>query len=537
MPFIKTYAYLFAFFCFYSAQLFCSSCNCVENGPNEYLSLTDIIDKTFSDNLEIYNRYQEIENRMGLYKQEQGRFDTNLSARVSREYLRGPTFIQTQDPPLFYNDVKEKTATSELEIFLERRFRSGIFVRPSIFIQRIDDNLQVPKTQTLGQLKLTVEVPLMRNLGYEFIGAGEIAAGLIYQGTVYNFKHQTANIIATVAKAYWQYVYAKERLASFIKAFYQTQEFLEGLEKMIAAGEVAPTEIHQVITDLETRRSNINQGEQDLFRAKQTLMLLMNVDPEEYNCYGIIQKPFPYATEKELRDITCEIVDFWINYAKTQRADYLALHLFQEAATFLVNQAENNLEPELNVTFDVSTRGLKDGKGFPPYPESLASHVRGANLKGTISLNTPLCQSFDRGVLQSRRSDLRKLQAQTSDLLNNIKSDILTRASGIQRFSAEIAALTIAVKEANQAVLDEIRKFQMGVSTVFDIIQLKDRALNSEILLIDAKFNYISTVIELRFFAGLIIPIDELTSHIDEDQIVAIPDVKICGNEPQHKFK
>lgn len=516
-----------------------SPCQCLDHEPH-LLTLNDIIEQTFSNNLEIVEQYQNIENSMGIWKQQAGRFDTNLFARFSRLYLRDPVFFQDfihGKAPLFVVEDKARIAATDLELSLERRLRSGLLIRPSIHVQRLDNDFQVPRVQTTGNLQVTFELPLLRNQGYENIGAGEIAASIAYRASILIFKNEAARVIATVGKAYWQYIYTAERLRTFELAYERTKEFLIGLEKLIAAGEVAATEAHQVRTDLETRRANIERASQELFKAKQALMVLMNIDPEYYNCYKINQKPFEYPDAEEVAKINCEIVDLWIQYALTQRSDYIAYHLYQEASLVLVNQAINALEPELNVAFDIFTNGLEDGRKLAPYIESFNRHVKGVNIKGTISLSSPLCHTFERGVLQSRRSELRRLQAQTMQLLNNIKADIVSRASAIRHYREEVEALTIATREAEQAVIDEIRKFQLGASTVFDIIQLKDRALNTQLSLIEAKLNYVNVLIELRFLSGAILHPDQPTCHIDEHDLVALPRITINSPTRTHPLE
>lgn len=514
-------------------------CACLDHKPH-LLTLNDIIEQTFSNNLTIIEQYQNIENSMGVWKQQAGRFDTNLFARFSRVYLRDPIYFQDfvhGDRPDFVVEDKARIASTEMEFSLERRLRSGLLVRPSVRVERLDDDFQVPRVQSFGELQLTFELPLLRDQGYENIGAGEIAASISYRASILIFKNEAARVIATVGKAYWQYIYTAERLRTYEEAYERTKEFLIGLEKLIAAGEVAATEIHQVRTDLETRKANIERTSQELFSAKQALMVLMNIDPEYYNCYKINEKPFEYPDSEEVSKINCEVVDLWIQYALTQRSDYIAYHLYQEASLVLVNQAINALEPQLNVAVDISTRGTKDGRTLAPYIESFNRHAKGVNIKGTISLSSPLCHTFERGILQSRRSELRRLQVQTLQLLNNIKSDIVSRASAIKHYREEVEALTIAAKEAQQAVIDEIRKFQLGVSTVFDIIQLKDRALNTDLTLIEAKLNYINVLIELRFFSGAILHPDQPTCHIDEKDLVALPRIHINSPVRTHPLE
>lgn len=521
--------------------LLANPCSCLDNPPQE-LTFNDIIERTFNNNLTIIEQYQNIENAMGLWKQEAGRFDSNISASLSREYVRKPGYFQSVKkgkPPNFVVKELNKIATTQMSVALERRLRSGLLVRPAIVAERVDNNFlfPLPERQTTGQLKLTFELPLLKNFGYENIGAGEIAASISYRASILLFKNEAARVIATLAKAYWDYIYSIKRLHTYERALARTKDFLVGLEKLIAGGEVAATEAHQVRTDLETRIANVQKAQQDVFNAKQTLMVFMNIDAEYYNCYAFEELEFSFPSPSEVESITCEIVDLWIQYALTQRSDYIAHHLLEEAAVVLVNQAINALEPSLDVALDISTQGLSTRDQLSPYIESFNKNARGVSLKGTISLSTPLCHINEQGVLQSRRADLRRFQMQTLEILNNIKADITTRASAIKHSREEVNALSIAVQEADQAVIDEIRKFQLGSSTVFDIIQLKDKALNTELFLLDAQINYIDVLIELRFFSGAILHPDEVTCHIDGDDLIALPKIIIDNFNKQHPLK
>lgn len=505
------------------------------------LDLADIVERTFNNNLTIFEEYEKVENSLGVWKQESGRFDANFSSILEREYLRMPVFATclkaSQANKKFYREFKQPSATTRFEASLERRLRSGVLVRPSIQLLRTDipcpvipdtcffqtSSCQAPNPQTIGQFRIAFEVPLLRGQGYENIGAGEIAASLEYRASILNWKHEIARVIALVARAYWNYIYSIKRFETYEKAFFQTRDFLEGLEKLIKAGEIAATDAHQVRTDLETRRSNMERSKQEIFDAKQNMMVIMNLDPETFSNYEILKIKYFYPTIPETLEITQLVEEQWIDSALSHRGDFLSLQFSEDAAIALVNQAMNALEPELNLNLDVYTYGLEKGRGFPPYYRSLEKHAKGINAKGSITFVSPICHTFEKGILLQRTAELRRIQFQTLDLKNTIKSQVLSHASAIRHFSKQVAALTIASKEADLAVIDEFKKFILGQSTVFDIIQLKDRSVNADLGLIETQYNYITSLIELNFFMGNIIPPFDEICHIAEEKIIALP--------------
>jgi len=505
------------------------------------LNLTDIVERTFNNNLTIFEESQRIENSMGLWKQESGRFDANFSSILEREYIHQPVFATCIDAldsnERSFRNVKQQNATTRLEVSLEKRLRSGVLVRPSVRLIRTDlpcpdlpdvcffqsSFCQIPNPQTLGQVRLSLEIPLLRNQGYENIGAGEISASLEYRASILNWKQEVARVIALVTRAYWNYNYAIKRFETYERAFQQTKEFLIGLEKLIAAGEIAATEAHQVRTDLETRRSNMERSQQEIFEAKQTLMVLMNIDPERFTQFEILRSKFLYPTIPETLEITQKVEEQWIESALSHRADFLALQYSEDASLALVHQAINALEPEFNINLDVYSYGLERGRGIRPYYKAFSKHVKGVNARGSVTLVTPICQTFERGVLQSRNAELHRIQFEAMDLKNNIKSQVLNRASAIRHSAKQLKALNIATREADLAVIDEFKKFTLGVSTVFDIIQLKDRSVSADLSLIEAQYNYVNTLIELNFFMGNILPPFEDICYIVEEKIIALP--------------
>jgi outer membrane protein TolC len=492
------------------------------------VDLPEIILRTLCHNRDIYNLYQDIQESLGKWQQTYGLYDMRLTSLYAKERLSKPILNFLFSPP--FDNGFQRQYIDDIHFNAETRLRSGTLLRSTVDIRRLRDNLQLPYTQTDSALRFRIEVPLMRNSGYVNYGAQEIAAGYDYWASYYAARFQISQIMATVAQAYWRYIILNELMEVFRQAWMRNEKFLEDVQTMVDAGEVAETELYQILANVKNRKEQFIRTQQDVFAAKQALLLLMALDPLLERHLPIIIDKFPYPPVGVLESINEVLENTWALYALDMRDDYLATLELIQSARALLQKTYNALEPELNVGVEVGFNGKQPGRGFNPYPESLYKRVNGLNTRGEIALSMPLCYYEEMGAYRSQLAITRKREMDECILHDRILSDVIRSAEDVKHNALQRQAFLVAVKASREAVEQELFKFQHGQSNVFTIIQLDDRYVQDEVASTNQAFDYINSIITLRFNMGIILPKDD-EECITPELLIGLP--YICESQSE----
>lgn len=483
-----------------------------------------IVQTAFRQNLEIF---QEFENTIIAYAANQkslGQFDYLVNGSV---YEQRRTMPQADITPFGvvtnpFLDIHEVQYGRGMQLGAQKTLLTGVTITPNVTIDRIQDNILVPHKQTIGHAWVVVEFPLIRGRGYQNVGADVISTNLQYSASLYNFRHQMARILAGLATSYWQYQFDVARIAVLEESVNKRQEFLEKLEIMIAAGEIAITELHQVKADLASTKNLLYQTEQDLYATKQLIKVLMNIDVQSDISIPLAQAPLP--AKEETAQLSSDVTKAWIDEALDLRGDFLAAELSEQAASALVVRAQNALKPKLNLQVEVGMRGLSIRED---YLNSLKANVRGPEVRTALVFERPICQNLERGDLYQRQAELIRAQASLYDLQNRIIAAIQTQASAIRTHTKNVEELSKAVDEQQKAVQDELFKLKEGISTVFSVIQTADLLLTAQLNKIQEEKSFINDLISLRFNMGIIVPIDDCCFELTEASFTSLPSLAI----------
>ena len=128
---------------------------------------------------------------------------------------------------------------------------------------------------------------------------------------------------------------------------------------------------------------------------------------------------------------------------------------------------------------DVGYAGLDAGTAFEQYLTPLGSHVGGLNFGATVSYSLPVGNRTARGGVARQASIYRQQTTLAQDLDRVIHSSVLVALKALERSIYELKSSEAAVTLYRTAVLNEKKKFQMGLATLIDVINVEDRLTRS----------------------------------------------------------
>jgi outer membrane protein TolC len=182
-----------------------------------------------------------------------------------------------------------------------------------------------------------------------------------------------------------------------------------------------------------------------------------------------------------------------------QRADFLAVRQSEVPLRVLAQQAELDLKPRVDLSVRGGYAGLNRGHSVI---EPLTQRLTGANGELGVMLEWPGANTYQRGLLRSRRAAQRQAELTTAQFQSDIAADVCTALAEV-RLRAETmrnAGATAAI--ARKAVEQEQRRLQTGEATVLDVINLENLMSSARLSQIDAQAGYAVAVARLRYAVG-----------------------------------
>ncbi len=457
------------------------------------LSLEEVVVGTLRANPDILLSAQQAEITRGTLLATSSSFDLNvqssaLAARLHATDTAGADALQKQ---LAYS------------IGLQRLFRNGVSLRPDVSFTRTGfDTFPGSATVNDTSVGLTASLPLLRDRGGVSTASGERAARHDYTASLLSLRHTTAQRVLAAVIAYWDYLSAESRQGVLVDSEHRAQRTADQTRVLVEADERTQADLTQILANLAGKRVARISSEQTLVEARQTLGLAIGLPAEEIERLpkAATLFPAPPAGDAPLAAPTGALAD-----AFGQRDDWAAAEQDQRSADALLRGARSDLRPRLDLSLTTGYKAAETGLGLSQFfaPAWRRSPKLDATLQ--LSLAFPPANSRARGrLLQSAGAALQQ-RILIDDLRRRITTGVSVAAQALVRGAAGVHASEQAVRLSESTVQSEERKFQLGVSTLFDVIQAEDGLTSALLNQILSQRNYAVAIATLRFQSGRLV--------------------------------
>ena len=301
------------------------------------------------------------------------------------------------------------------------------------------------------------------------------------------FEQQVITSITAVANAYWELAFARGNVDVAQHQIELANKTYSDNKKQVDIGTLAPLEIVQAEAQVATANQNMIVAQTTLLQDQLTLLNLITKDPTSPSLRTVEIVPIDTAdvAPPEVEKIPLEDA---IKEAITKRPDVLQSDTTLKADDINVRVTKNALLPVLNVSGEISTQGLAGLNRpcvantttclIPPpqinsgLPSSLADIFSGtypeynAQLSLTIPIRNRQAQSDNVTALLTARQD----ETRYRQVMNNVAIDVHNTQIVLEqaRVTLQAAAKT---RDLDQQTLDaEQKKYQLGASTLFNIV-------------------------------------------------------------------
>jgi outer membrane protein len=371
-----------------------------------------------------------------------------------------------------------------------------------------------------------VTQPLMRNFGIFANRAPIYIAQRNLRQSQATFQGEVNDILLSVIAQYWNVVLSRENLKVQNKSYEEAQQSYERDKKALSLGALPPLDIYRSESEVAARRVTLIQAEYSLKQAEDQFRMIIAADRDPVlNAIdlNLTEKPEPPDTLLEI-DIASALTLALSNRPELEAS---AQQLASDALS--IRLAHNNLRPDLELggfysptglggnAYDISTvpptltstGGLGDslnqlfGFRYPTY---------GASLTLSLPIKNHGAEANLADALVSQRTDQYR-QARTTQ---SITLEVTNAVHLLEQAKLTLQAAKISEDLSRKNLQAEERKYQLGGTTIFFVLDAQTQLANAEFALAQAQTNYQTAVASVDHATG------KLLEH-HQVQIVPVP--------------
>jgi outer membrane protein TolC len=321
------------------------------------------------------------------------------------------------------------------------------------------------------------------------------------------FEQQVITSITAVGNAYWELAFARGNVDVALHQIELANKLYSDNKKQVDIGTLAPLEIVQAEAQVATANQALILAQTTLLQDQLTLLNLISKDPTSpaLRTVEIIPMDNADVAPPEVEKIPLEDA---IKEAITKRPDVLQSGTTLKADDINVRATKNALLPVLNLSGEYASQGLA-GDNRPckvgtnacptPPPPQIASGLitalgdmftgvypeYNAQLSLTIPIRNRQAQSDNVTALLTARQD----ETRYRQVVNNVAIDVHNTQIVLEQARVTLQAAS-KTRDLDQQTLDaEQKKYQLGASTLFNIVSDQNTLASAASAEVRARIN------------------------------------------------
>jgi len=322
----------------------------------------------------------------------------------------------------------------------------------------------------------------------------------------WQFTLQAITTVTNTITAYWELVFARENVKVQQQAVTVAQKLYNDNRKQLEIGTMAPLDVTRAESELATDRQNLIVAQTAKLQQEQILKNDISKNPLAPNLINV--EIIPTDLPKQPEAVEAPSFEEAVKEAFAKRPDLQQQMLSLQNGDIEVRATRNALLPTATLVAQYGTVGLGGNQLLlgPPVTtkpggfgdaSSQVFHNNFPDYSVSVSLSVPLRNRQAQADNQRAILTQRQLEAQMQQLKNAALLDVRTTYIALEQDRGRVEAAAKA-RELQQQTFDaERKKYELGASTVFlviqtqrDLILAQGTELRSLADLVEAKANY-----------------------------------------------
>lgn len=378
-------------------------------------------------------------------------------------------------------------------------------------------------------IAFSFDQPLLRNFGVDVnrrnVNVARNTLGISRE----TFRNVLTNTVLAVEQAYYDLIFARQFLEVQQQSLFLARDQERITQIRIDVGASAPLDILQPRVAIATREEQVIIAEAQIRNAEDRLRQLMNLPMSEWNRPIVPTESIRYAP------ITVN-VDSAVAAAIERRPEVRQARLGMESRRIDYSFARNQVLPQLDLSLDYGFAGLggtriirDDTTGEPigfiegGYGDAF-SQVSGFDFPSWsvgVSLGVPLTNIGPRATATRARLEMESARAEEERIRQNIALEVRQAARDIDTAAKQIVATRTAREAAEQNLDAERKRFENGLTTNFNVLQIQQELSDARSREIAALVAYNKAVANYHRAVGDLLEVRNIS--VQEPERFTIP--------------
>ncbi len=353
--------------------------------------------------------------------------------------------------------------------------------------------------------------PIMRNFSIDSTRQQLAVSKVNRDVSDVQLRATITNTLSNVRNAYWDYVFAVQAVDVAQKSVDLAVKLVQDNQTRVEVGTMAPIDVVQAQSQAATARQNLAAAQQTMRTAELVLKRLIVSGTEDPN-WSVRLDPV------DRPDFVAQPIDLEaaIRNALSQRTDLEIAKKTMQANDVTLRFLRDQLKPQADLSLAYVPQGLGGAQLNRQSNGTLGSNVVSTIPGGIgdafsslfhnnypqwtaqVNFSYPLGTSSQEASVARARVQVSQVQAQVKQVELQIATDVTNAAvsarSNVERVQAAQAARELAEKQLEA----EQSKFEVGMSTNYNVIQSQRDLATAQNNELQAVLNYRKALVEFE---------------------------------------
>ena len=469
------------------------------------LSLKKVIEETLKNNTSIaVQKFNSKISEQTIFEKEAD-FDAVLGFGFSvGEEIR-------QAAGAFANPAKSRNQNYDWDFSVTQKFITGANYDLSFNSNKNLTNSTFAglNPQYTSDFNISLTQPLLKNFGIDNNKTQIYIAKNNQKISEFQFKESVINVITDAENIYWDLVFSIEDLKVKKKSLKRAQDLQKQVKAQVEVGTMAPIEMLQAQSEVASRDQLLLTAQDLILDNEDNLKNILN-----YSFDTELGQKNILPTESPRFDPGTEgTVDEALQLALGQRPDLLAKKKELDNRNIEVKYNQNQTYPTLDLTSSLGLNGISGeainittgtiqgtsqyGGG---YDKSIGDLMSGKYHLWEFGLNLsyPLGNRAAKSKYMSKKLEIAQLLMDIKDLEKTITLEVREAYRQIKTDIKRVHATRLARKLAEEKLSAEEKKFEVGLSTSFNVLEFQEDLAEQQSNEIKAIIDYKKSKNKLR---------------------------------------
>ncbi len=352
-----------------------------------------------------------------------------------------------------------------------------------------------------------IRQPLLRGFGPFVTNAPILKAHLNHEIADENFRNQVINQLADAVNTYFDLVFAINNYEVQRLSLERAGELLRVTRIKVEQGVEPPNVALQAEAETSNREALVINARSAIADASDALKQKMHIYPgDEQWDYNLIPVDQPIVSPVPLNENAI------YQEALLLRPDYRVAQRNLEVLEVDKRVAKNSRLPQLDATGSVSANAV--GADFGEAGDNLETTDNYTYTAG-LEFSYPLQNRAARGDYNAASLRVEQQLETLENLKELIRLEVRSTMRALETNLRLIHAFDSAVKSEEAKLDSQIKRYEVGASTIFEVLQFQEDLANAQVNYLQSIVDYNKQLIELQRTKGSFMQ-DYRTEFLDQ---------------------